>query len=78
MTVGEDGLIALCNCDVPSKIILFDYERLEKKLDQLPRDEIEAMWEYVGANFPNKSREEKINASKIIHWVGERLKQQNA
>ena len=70
---GEETMLAICNCSLPSTVVLSEYEKLEKKFDNLPKDEIEAMWEYVGSRFPDKTREQKINVCKIIHTIGELL-----
>lgn len=70
---GEEAMLAVCNCNIPSVVILSEYERLENKFDRLPKDEIESMWEYVGSRFPDKTREEKIKCCKIIHCFGELL-----
>lgn len=70
---GEDSMLAACNCNIPSTVMLAEYENLENKFDRLPKEEIESMWEYVGSRFPDKTREEKIKCCKIIHCFGELL-----
>lgn len=70
---GEETMLAICNCSIPSQAMLFAHSKLERKFDNIPTDEIEAMWEYVGSRFPEKTRDEKITCCKIIHCFGELL-----
>ena len=68
---GEDAFLTICNCSIPSYVILLEHNKLENKLESLPQQEKQAMWEYVHERFPTKTKEERINCCKIIHCIGE-------
>lgn len=67
---GESTLKAICNCVVPSKIILEKYKTLEVKLEDLPQKDKDELKAYVREMFPDKSPEEKMKAAKIIYTIG--------
>jgi hypothetical protein len=67
---GEKGVIACCNCDVPSKIILWQYKRLNLSIEDLPKEQKQELWEFASINFINKTKEQKLNICKILHTIG--------
>lgn len=67
---GEAAIKTICNCKIPSDVMLFEYRRLNLKLEDLSAEEKKEMWEFACAAFPDKSKEEKINVCKIIHTIG--------
>lgn len=67
---GEEWLKAVCNCAVPSKVILEKYESLPAKLEQLSDHEKKELKTYVREMFPDKSPEEKMKAAKIVYTIG--------
>ena len=59
-------------CEGPTASYSDEYVNwLENKLESLPKQEKQAMWEYVHERFPTKTKEERINCCKIIHCIGE-------
>lgn len=66
---GNDALKAICNCDVPSFVMLQEYSKLEP-LESRPIKEKQEMWEYVKELFPDKDKETLIKNSRIIYTVG--------
>lgn len=67
---GEAAIKTICNCTVPSEVMLLEYKKLEIKIEDLPTDEKETMWKEVYEMFPNKTKEERLIACKIIHTIG--------
>lgn len=68
---GEDAFVTICNCAIPSYVVLFEHDRLGKKIESLPQEERQAMWEYVFEKFPKHSKEDRVKFCKIIHCIGE-------
>jgi len=66
---GESALVAICNCNVPSQVVLSAYKKLPP-IEQMPDNEKKEMKQYVRETFPNKTAEEKMNACKIIYTIG--------
>lgn len=66
---GDLGLKTICNCKVPSDIILGEYRKVEP-LENRPKEERTELWKYVVENFPTKTKEEKVIAAKVIHTIG--------
>lgn len=64
---GEDAIKTICNCKVPSDVMMGEYRKLKIKIDDLPKEEKEEMWQVAYQWFPNKSKEERLNVCKIIH-----------
>lgn len=69
----EDGLKTIINCSVPSHIMLVEYSKLERKLEDLSVDEKNQLWQFANENYPSKTKEEKIKVCKIVHAVGSLL-----
>ena len=67
--LGEPALIAICNCKIPTEILLSEYKRQEP-LESMPEKERKEMWEYVCQAFPDKTKSEKIICAKVIHTIG--------
>lgn len=68
---GEDALKLICESSVLSHVILFKYWFIEKKLESLPPEEKNTLWEYVYEKFPTRTKEQRLNYCKIIHCIGE-------
>lgn len=66
---GEPMLIAICNCKVPSDVILSEYKKLSP-IEEMPEKEKTEMKKYVIASFPEKTTQEKLEACKIIYTIG--------
>jgi len=69
---GEDGLKVICNCKVPSDVVMAFYNKFEP-IENRPEEERKEMWLYVNELFPVKTKEEKIICSKIIYTIGNLL-----
>jgi len=68
------GITTVVNCKVPFDVMLTVHGLLENKLDSLPADEKNAMWEYAYKLFPTKTKDERWNICKVIHTANEFLK----
>lgn len=66
---GESVLIAICNCKVPSDVVLSAYKKLPP-IELMPAKEKQDMKDFVNETFPNKTTEEKVNAAKVIYTIG--------
>ena len=67
---GEEAIKTICNCKVPSDVMLGEYKKLKIKIEDLPVEEKNEMWKVAYEWFPNKSKEEKINVCRILHTAG--------
>ncbi len=67
---GEAALKAICNCDVPSKVILEKYDSLKIKLEDLPDHDKNELKAYIREMFPYKFHVEKMKAAKIVYTIG--------
>lgn len=70
---GEPGLITVCNCHVPSQVMLLEYRKLKTKLEDLPQQERQQLWQFAYDNFPLKTKEQRIDVCKIVHTIGNLL-----
>lgn len=66
---GEPALVAICNCSVPSQVVLNAYKKLVP-IEMMEEDEKRELKQYVIGLFPNKTKEEKLKACKIIYTIG--------
>ncbi len=69
---GESALKTICNCIVPSKIILDQYRKLPPIETMGEKEKIE-MKQYVIENWPHKSTEEKVEICKVVYTIGNLL-----
>lgn len=67
--IGEPFLKTICNCSVPTKIILSEYVKLPP-IESMPDKEKKEMKLYVIAMFPEKTIEEKLICCKVIYTIG--------
>lgn len=67
---GELGLKTILNCKVPSDVMLSEYRRLAFRIEDVSEDEKKELWEYANSNFPDRTKEEKINICKIVKTIG--------
>lgn len=70
---GEASIKTICNCVVPTNVMLVEYSKLKIKLEDIPPEEKQKMWEEVYEMFPNKTKEERVVICKIIHTIGSLL-----
>lgn len=69
---GEPLLKTICNCKVPSDIVLMKYKELPP-IETMPEKEKKELKQYVIDMFPEKTIEEKLDCCKIIHTIGNLL-----
>lgn len=69
---GEPALATICNCDVPTKILLSAYQKLEP-IESRPENEKRETWEYIKSIFPDHPKEEQIKFTKVIYTIGNLL-----
>lgn len=69
---GEKAIKTICNCDVPSQIILEQYKKFEP-LEKLPEKEKSELKQYVIEMFPGQSVEFLVKAAKVVYTIGSLL-----
>jgi len=69
---GEASLISMCNCTVPSKIILEAYKKL-LPIENLPKEQKEELWQYAKETYPNGDKETRLRFTKITYTIGNLL-----
>lgn len=65
---GDDGLGTICNCDIPSHVMMVCYSKIPP-IESLATENRQQMWDFVNERFPAKTKEEKIKCCKIIYTV---------
>lgn len=66
---GEPVLIAICNCSVPSQVVLQAYKKLPP-IETMPEKEKAEMKKFINQTFPDKTVEQKVEAAKIFYTIG--------
>lgn len=66
---GEAALKTICNCVVPSKIILEAYKKLPP-IESMAEKEKTEMKKYVIENFPDRTKEQQVEICKIVYTIG--------
>lgn len=66
---GVDAIKTICNCTIPSYVMMMEYLKLEIKIEDLDTEEKERMWQEVYEMFPHKTKQERLNVCKIIHTI---------
>lgn len=66
---GEELIPFFVNCSLPRQVWLSRYKTLPP-IEEMPEREKKEMWSYVNDLFPEKTKEEKAEAAKIIYTVG--------
>lgn len=66
-TKMEQGIVNISNSKVLMSTMLGEYNKLEKKLEDLPELEKQTMWEEVKTMFPDKSHNDRVDICKLIH-----------
>ena len=66
----EDAIKTICNCKIPSHVMLVEYSKLKVKLEDLPTEQKKELWDYAYRLYPNKTSQERLNVCKIIHTIG--------
>jgi len=69
----EAAIKTICNCKVPSDVMLVEYRKLKIKLEDLPTEQKKELWDYAYELFPNRTSQERLNVCKIIHVIGQLL-----
>lgn len=68
-TVGEPALVTICNCKVPSDIILEQYKKLSP-IEKLPVNEKNELWEYAKEKYPDGDMETRLRFIRITYTIG--------
>jgi len=66
---GQQALITLCNCKVPSDILLIEYKKLPP-IEDLSVDEKNQYWEYAKEIYPTGDTETRLRLIKITYVIG--------
>jgi hypothetical protein len=66
---GEPVLKAICNCAVPSKVILEKYKTIAP-IEMMNDKEKSEMKKYVNGLFPGATPQFRLDACKIIYTIG--------
>lgn len=69
---GETIIPYFVNCDLPKRVLLFQYLKLPP-IEQMPEKEKQEMKKYVIEKFPEKTKEQMVEACKIIYTFGNLL-----
>lgn len=67
--VGEPTLVTICNCKVPSDIVLSEYKKLIP-IENLPTKEKNELWEYAKEKYPNGDKETRLRFIRITYTIG--------
>ena len=66
---GEAAIMVICNCGVPSKIILEQYKRLPP-IENLSELEKKELWAYAKEKYPTGDKETRIRFIQITYTIG--------
>lgn len=66
---GEPILKVICNCAVPSKVILEKYKTIAP-IETMEEKEKKEMKKYVNELFPGETPQFRLNACKIVYTIG--------
>lgn len=66
---GEIVLVSICNCLIPSQIILKEYEKLIP-IENIPEKEKNELWLYAKEKYPSGDKETRIRFTKIVYTIG--------
>lgn len=69
----ESAVITICNCSIPSQVMLAEYGRLKFSLENLDENEKKELWDFANTNFPDKTKQQKIDVCKIVLTIGRLL-----
>lgn len=69
----EEAIKTICNCQVPSHVMLVEYSKLKVKLEHLPIQEKKELWDYAYQMLPTKTSQDRLKVCKIIHTIGQLL-----
>lgn len=67
--VGEVALVTICNCKVPSDVILSEYKKLPP-IENLPTKEKNDLWEYAKEKYPDGDQETRLRFIRITYTIG--------
>ena len=66
---GEPGLKVICNCKVPSDIVLSAYSTIPP-IESLPIKEKNELWEYAKETYPDGDTETRLRFTRITYTIG--------
>lgn len=68
-SIGEPALLTLCNCKIPSYIILAEYKKL-KPIEELKTQEKNDLWEYAKEKYPDSDKETRLRFIRTTYTIG--------
>jgi len=66
---GQQALVTLCNCKVPSDILLIEYKKLSP-IEDMSEKEKQDYWEYAKEIYPAGDTETRLKLIKITYVIG--------
>ena len=66
---GEVVLKTICNCTVPSNVVLSHYKKLVP-IEDLPEKDKNELWLYAKEIYPDGDKETRIRFTKIVYTIG--------
>lgn len=66
---GEQALVSICNCTVPSNVFLEQYKKFPP-VESISDHDKKELKQYVIALFPGKPVDFLVKAAKIIYTIG--------
>ena len=69
----ESAILTICNCAIPSYVMLVEYSKLKERLEDCSEEEKMELWTFANTNFPDKTKQQKIDVCKIVLTIGRLL-----
>ncbi len=69
---GEAALVTICNCKVPSDIVLSEYKKMPP-IESLPLEQKNELWDYAKEKYPDGDKETRLRFTKITYIIGNLL-----
>lgn len=66
---GEPALVTICNCKIPSDVILEQYKKLDP-IETLSTKDKNELWEYAKEKYPDGDKEIRLRLIKITYTIG--------
>lgn len=65
----EKEVVYICNSPVMSRVMLGEYKNRNFNIEDYPSDQKQILWDEVKILFPTKTKQELIDACKIIYTI---------
>ena len=66
---GEVAIKTICNCVIPSHVMIIEYKKLSP-IEELPDHDKKELKKYVIETLKGKTKEELVNCAKIVYTIG--------